>query len=149
MKVGVESPDQPDVIDLLRSSDAYMAALYPPESNHLVDVDQLTGPDVRFFVARDGNELMGCAALVKRSDDYAEIKRMFVKESKRGAGIGRLLLDAVFTEAAKFEVAFVRLETGVSQPEALGLYRTYGFRERPPFGNYRPDPLSLFMERRV
>jgi putative acetyltransferase len=43
----------------------------------------------------------------------------------------------------------LRLETGVRQPEALGLYRKLGYRERGPFGAYKPDPLSVFMEKRV
>jgi putative acetyltransferase len=41
----------------------------------------------------------------------------------------------------------LRLETGIHQPEALGLYRAAGFVERGPFGPYRPDPLSVFMEK--
>ena len=46
-------------------------------------------------------------------------------------------------------VELIRLETGVRQPEALGLYRKLGYRERGPFGAYRPDPLSVFMEKSV
>jgi putative acetyltransferase len=41
----------------------------------------------------------------------------------------------------------VRLEAGVHQPGALGLYRAMGFRERGPFGAHGPDPLSVFMEK--
>jgi putative acetyltransferase len=40
----------------------------------------------------------------------------------------------------------LRLETGISQLEALGLYERAGFRRRGPFGEYREDPLSFFME---
>ena len=149
MKVSIESPDQPDVLELLEASDAYMAALYPPESNHLLDVEQLKAPNVRFLVARSDDALLGCVALAKQSDEYAEIKRMFVTTAARGKGIGNVLMDAIFAEAERFDVAFVRLETGVSQPEALGLYRKYGFHERPPFGDYELDPLSVFMERAV
>ncbi len=43
----------------------------------------------------------------------------------------------------------VRLETGIYQPEAIGLYRKYGYVEIEPFGSYLPDPLSLFMEKRL
>jgi putative acetyltransferase len=42
-----------------------------------------------------------------------------------------------------------RLETGVKQPEALGLYRRLGYLERAPFGKYQIDPLSVFMEKRI
>ena len=37
----------------------------------------------------------------------------------------------------------------IHQPEAIGLYRAYGFTDIPPFGAYKPDPLSLFMEKRL
>jgi putative acetyltransferase len=43
----------------------------------------------------------------------------------------------------------LRLETGIRQPEALALYRSAGFRAIEPFGDYRPDPLSLFMEKTI
>ena len=43
--------------------------------------------------------------------------------------------------------SLLRLETGVLQPEALGLYRKLGYRERGPFGAYAADPLSVFMEK--
>ena len=43
----------------------------------------------------------------------------------------------------------MRLETGIRQPEAIGLYRSAGYAEIGPFGAYRPDPLSLFMEKRL
>jgi putative acetyltransferase len=29
----------------------------------------------------------------------------------------------------------------------VGLYRRFGYREREPFGEYRADPLSIFMEK--
>jgi putative acetyltransferase len=37
------------------------------------------------------------------------------------------------------------LETGIKQSEAIGLYRASGYRDCPPFGDYKSDPLSLFM----
>ena len=53
MNITQESPKQPDIIAMLEQLDAYFAALYPAESNHLMDIDSLTGPDVTFLVARD------------------------------------------------------------------------------------------------
>jgi putative acetyltransferase len=41
------------------------------------------------------------------------------------------------------------LETGIHQPAALSLYRSAGFIEREPFAPYLPDPLSVFMEKRI
>ncbi len=35
------------------------------------------------------------------------------------------------------------------QPEAMQLYRRNVYVEIGPFGDYREDPLSVFMEKRV
>ncbi|ATN34270.1 GNAT family N-acetyltransferase [Rhizobium sp. ACO-34A] len=137
------------VIALLEQSDAYMATLYPAESNHLLDVNSLEKPEVSFFVARKDGEIVGCCALVEAGDGTAEIKRMFVSPDARGLAIGRLLMEALEDGARTMGLGAIRLETGISQPEAIGLYRRFGFEEIPPFGSYRPDPLSLFMEKRL
>ncbi len=145
--VEIEAPDNPDVIDLLRMSDTYMANLYPSESNHLLDVDELKKPNTTLFVARQSEQALGCGCLVIHSVEYAEVKRMYVDESGRGKGIGKLLLETIIEQAKKLEVSLLRLETGIYQPEAKGLYEKYGFNEIGPFGDYEYDPMSLFMEK--
>lgn len=147
--IAEESPRQPAVIRLLELSDAYAASLYPAESNHLVDLSQLEQPTVSFFVARRHGEIVGCCGLVEAGDGTAEIKRMFVDPEARGLKIGKLLVSALEAKAAKLGLTAIRLETGIHQPEAIGLYRASGYVERPPFGTYLPDPLSLFMEKPV
>ena len=113
--IQIESPDQPDVRDLLAASDAYAAALYPAESNHMVDIDSLQGPEVSFFVARLDGKALGCASLVKKSTDYVEIKRMYVDEAARGSGLGKRLMEVLNDEAHRLGVNYLRLETGIHQ----------------------------------
>ena len=84
---------------------------------------------------------------VFRKAGYGEIKRMFVADAARGHGIGRRLLAAIESEARNFGLSVLRLETGIRQPAAIGLYRSCGYREVAPFGDYGPDPLSVFMEK--
>jgi putative acetyltransferase len=145
--IAAEAADQPEVHSLLAQSDAYMASLYPPESNHLVDVATLMQPNVRFFVARSDSRAIGCGALVLAGDGSAEIKRMFVLPEARRRSIGRRILEQLESAARAEGVTVIRLETGAKQPEAIGLYRAAGFQEIGPFGSYRSDPLSLFMEK--
>ena len=142
-----ESPHQADVARLIAALDAYQAALYPAESNHLLSLDALSTPDVRFFVARRGGEALGCGALRIDAEGYGEVKRMFVLPRARGLALGRRLLERIEAEARGNRLSCLRLETGIHQPEALGLYRAAGFVERDPFGEYAPDPLSVFMEK--
>ena len=149
LKVSRETPRQDDVVTLIRQSDALMQSLYPVESNHLVDIDSLAAPQVRFFVAREHGRALGCGAFVLGTDGHAEMKRVFVAPAARGKGIAGVLMEALEREAAKLGVTLMQLETGIKQPEAIALYRKFGYAERGPFGSYQPDPLSLFMEKRL
>jgi putative acetyltransferase len=142
-----EDPAQPDVIELLRHGETYSASLYPPESNHHFPLDALRRPEVRFLVARDAEGKALATGAVVLHDGWAEIKRMWVEEAVRGQGIARQVLDTLVAEAAGAGVDTLRLETGVVSHAALALYEKAGFQRREPFADYRPDPLSIFMER--
>ncbi|QEE47043.1 GNAT family N-acetyltransferase [Rhizobium sp. WL3] len=144
-----ETPRQAGVIRLLELSNAYAASLYPSESNHMVPLHELEEANVSFFVARFGEAILGCAALVATGEGSGEIKRMFVDEGARGLKLGMHLLEALEEKALQRDISVIRLETGIYQPEAIGLYRKAGYREIPPFGNYLADPLSLFMEQQL
>ncbi len=147
--LGLESPRQPDVARLLEALDAYQSSLYPPESNHFLDVEALAAPSVRFFVARRDREAVGCGALRIDQAGYGELKRMFVAPAARATRLGRRILERIEEEARREGLDRLRLETGIHQPEALGLYRSAGYVEREAFGEYKPDPLSVFMEKRL
>lgn len=147
--IAIEPPRQTEVMRLLELSDAYAASLYPAESNHMVDVATLEKPVVSFFVARREGTVLGCGALVAAEDGTGEIKRMFVAEAARGLKLGKRLIEAILERAGELSLSVVRLETGIHQPQAIGLYRAYGFTEIGPFADYRSDPLSIFMEKRL
>ena len=149
LEIGVESPDQPEVAALLESSDGYMAALYPAESNHLLDIASLMRADVTFIVARIDGRAMGCGAVVDSGEGWAEIKRMFVSPAARGRRLGRRLLEKLEAIAGERGATKLRLETGGRQPEALALYASSGFVEIGPFGKYGLDPFSIFMEKPI
>jgi putative acetyltransferase len=146
--VRLESPRQPDVPRLLSALDAYLESLYPPQSNHLLDVESLCAPNIRFFVARRGADPVGCGAL-RVEAGYGEVKRMFVAPEARGQNIGRAILRCIEDQAAREGLTLMRLETGIHQAAAHALYRSGGYAECAPFGEYRLDPLSVFMEKRL
>lgn len=144
----VDDPAVPEVGALIARLDAYQAGLYPAESNHQLPVEELRRPGVTFLTARVDGRLAGGGALVARGE-YAEIKRMFVLPEYRGLGLGRRLLAELEAHVRAAGFALARLETGVAQPEALGLYDWAGYRRRGPFGAYAEDPLSVFMEKEL
>jgi len=131
---------------LIGELDAYQEGLYPAQSNHLVPVDALRASNVVFLMAWLGPRAAGCAALLEQDGVYGEIKRMYVRPALRGQGVGGALLRELVSQARGRRLVSLRLETGIHQPEALALYERAGFARRGPFGDYREDPLSLFME---
>jgi putative acetyltransferase len=149
VRIGIEDPRQVELLAMLAESDRYYAALYPAESNHLLDASTLAGPEVIFLVARVPDRIAGFGAVVRHSAEFGEIKRMYVDPAMRGLKLGRSILTALENRARADGLPCLRLETGVKQPEAIALYRSAGYEEIPPFGDYQPDPLSIFMEKRL
>jgi putative acetyltransferase len=149
-RVAFESPQQPDVMALIAELDAYQDTLYPPESRHVVDVGALAQPHVLFAVARDAaGQALGCAAVVLEADGAGELKRVFVRPVARGQRVAQRLLQLLEATARDRGCRVLRLESGPSQPEALGLYARCGYARRGPFGGYADDPLSVFMEKAI
>ena len=142
-----EPPNQTEVIRLIEALDAHASALYPPESNHFLDITALSDPAVTFLVVRAGGEAVGCGAILLDPRGWGEVKRMYVRPDQRGRGIQVLAEIEAIASAARIDL--LRLETGIHNSEALALYRRAGFVEIPAFGDYVPDALSVFMEKRV
>ncbi len=144
-----ERPDQPDIVELIEALDAHAMSLYPPESNHLLDIASLCAPDVTFLVARINGEAQGIGALLHDARGWGEVKRMYVRPEWRGNRLGAVILEELEEVARQESLPVLRLETGIHNTDALALYRRAGFQDCAPFGDYAPDPLSVFMEKRV
>lgn len=149
LKIAVEDPSQPEIVALLRDGEAHSAKLYPPESNHHLPLSALRAPNVRFLVVRNANgRAIGTGALALNGA-WAELKRMWVIPEARGLGVSRIILEALQAHAHNEGVRILRLETGVDNHAALALYTKAGFKRRDPFGDYRADPLSVFMQKEL
>lgn len=123
-----------------------MESLFPPEDNHYLSVDALRVPEIRFFVAEDGEDVLGTIALA-RKDGYGEVKSMFVDPSARGRGVARALLRHVEGVAREMGVPVLRLETGNLLEAAIALYTAQGFQPCGAFGDYAVNGTSVFMEK--
>ncbi|SEP14957.1 putative acetyltransferase [Salinihabitans flavidus] len=139
-------PRDPQATALLEASQMLMRSLFSPEDNHYLPIDALCAPHIRFFVARKGDRLLGCAALADMGG-YGEIKSMFVDPETRGQGVGDRLLEQLEYEAREQGLPELRLETGNALHEAIRLYRRHGFTECEPFGDYEANATSVFMQR--
>ncbi len=144
-----ERPDSADAMQLIAELEAHLDPLYPRESRHGFSVEKLVSEAVAFFVTRHGGVPAGCGGVKLFGTEYAEVKRMYVRPRFRGSGLGKLMLDHLAEYSRQHGVAVLRLETGIHQAEAIGLYERSGFQRIPPFGAYREDPLSVFFEKRL
>ncbi len=141
-------PARTEVVRLIEQLDKYQSSLYPPESNHLDSLDELAKSNVFFLAAYSGSEICGIGS-VKRIDDYGEIKRVYVPPNQRGQGIAQAIVKKLEGHLTEQAVAYARLETGIHQTEALRLYEKLGYYRVGPFGAYKQDPLSVFMEKKL
>jgi len=119
----------------------------PPESVHAMPAERLRAPDITFFAAWDGEVLAGCGALKHLDAGHGELKSMRAAPAYRGRGVGRALLIHLLQEARARGYIRVSLETGRPAPfhPAQSLYRSHGFVECAPFGDYVSDTFSLCM----
>lgn len=149
LTVGREHPDQPEVLRFLASADERSSSLYPAESRHGLSLSALLAAEVRFFVARREGWPLGCGGYMLLPERSAEMKRLFVDPAVRGEGVGGAIVQAIEESSAKEGIRTLFLETGVKSHEAIRLYKHFGFVECGPFADYQPDPLSVFMTKKV
>jgi putative acetyltransferase len=103
-------------------------------------------PEGCLLLALQEDEVAGCAALRKSAEGVAEMKRLFVRPTFRGKGLGRVLAEAILDEASKAGYRSIKLDTIDSMKEAIALYRDLGFETTSPY-TYNPIPGAVFMER--
>jgi GNAT superfamily N-acetyltransferase len=105
-------------------------------------------PKGRLLLAIHAGQAAGCVALRDLGDGICEMKRMFVYSHLHGHGIGRALSDRVVAAARVAGYDRMRLDTSIGQAEAIGLYKSAGFKPIPPYYPL-PDDIKhwlVFME---
>jgi putative acetyltransferase len=142
-----------DVRLLIGELETVLAAEYSPEQRHGLSLEAIFQPHVRFFLARLRGAAVGCGG-VALFPDYAEVKRMYVREGARGQGVADAILGRIEAEVRGAGLALLRLETGDRQAAAMGLYARAGFQRCPAFGAYASMPpqsiaTSVFFEKWV
>jgi putative acetyltransferase len=131
-----------DVKLLVGELDAHLHSLYPKEQSHGLSVDAIFSEKrVRFFVAKVGDEVVGCGAvrLAEGKDEFVEVKRMFVRPAWRCKGVARKILTHLAAVARESGAHVLMLETGAKQHDAIKLYNNFGFESCKVFGDYKVE----------
>lgn len=101
------------------------------------------------IVYYDEGTALGCGAFKKYDAETVEIKRMFVIPEHRGKGIAHAVLTELELWAAELGYSHCILETGIKQPEAIGLYQKSGYTIIPNYGQYENVENSVCMSKTI
>jgi putative acetyltransferase len=149
MDIRPDPLEHPQVLALLREHLGSLAPTAPAESRHALDLAGLRAADVTFWCAWDGPALAGFGALRQLDPRHAEIKSMRTASTHLRRGVAARMLEHLIDVASARGYARLSLETGSMAffEPARRLYASFGFVPCAPFGDYRPDPNSVFMTR--
>jgi GNAT superfamily N-acetyltransferase len=121
------------------------------ESRLLSDLEGLRSVPARLYLAEINDEPVGIGALKPLTAEEAEIKRMYVRPSFRGFGVGRAILQQLIDDARTLGFKTVRLESAAFMHEAHALYRSFGFGPSTSYAGREfesiraVDDISVFM----
>jgi putative acetyltransferase len=152
VEIRIDDLSSPEIIELLEAHVAEMRRVTPnPESVHALALDGLRRPEVTFWSLRDGDRVAGCGAIRRIDSTHAELKSMRTSTAYQRRGVAAQILKHIESESMQMGLTRLSLETGVEDffAPARALYLRSGFAYCDPFGDYVPDPLSVFMTKAI
>jgi putative acetyltransferase len=123
----------------------------PVESVHALGLAELRKPDITFWSAWEGEELLGCGAIKQLDPKHGEIKSMRTAAEHLRKGVAKNILLQMLETAKARGYERLSLETGstIDFEPARMLYERLGFAYCGPFADYTDDPLSAFMTKEL
>ncbi len=151
MNIKLDDLSSEKVVQLIGGHLQNMTLHSPPESIHALGVEQLKKPDMTFWSAWERDELVGCGALKELDTRHGEVKSMKTSPNHLRKGVARKILQHIIKEAKIRGYKQLSLETGSMDAfiPARNLYEESGFRYCEPFADYRDDPNSVFMTKKL
>lgn len=145
--IAVETPLSDDVRSLVAALNETALALTPREFTHHLTAEQMAGPDMTVFVAREGGKAVAMGSLRRHPGGMGEVKRMYTMPEHRGQGIGKRILHEIEALARREGLTALALETGNNFDAALHLYRGAGFEASGPLLDYPATPYTAFFQK--
>ncbi len=147
MEIRKDNLEGPAIAALLQEHVRSAHEHTPPESAHVLNLDELQSPDITFWTVWQGQDLLGCGALKELDTKHGEIKTMRTDDAHRGKGVASSMLKHIIKEAESRSYSRLSLETGSMDAfaPARALYMRFGFEYQGPFADYKEDPYCVFM----
>jgi putative acetyltransferase len=145
--IAVETPLSDDVRRLVAALNETTLKLTPREFTHHLTVEQMAGPDMTVFVARDDGKAVAMGSLRRHPGGIGEVKRMYTMPEYQGQGIGKRILTEIEALARREGLGALALETGNNFDAALHLYRRAGFETCGPLLDYPASPYTAFFQK--
>ena len=138
--------DNLEVNDLLKKHFIELRSVSPAGSTHVLDIDGLKDPSIKFWSLWENKKLIGCGALKFLEKDHGEFKSIRVADEFRKKGIGERIINHLIKEAKKLEISKLSIETGAGEffAPARKLFNKFGFKKSEPFAHYKVDPNSCY-----
>ena len=143
--------DNPEVHELLTKHFVELRAASPEGSAHVLDIEGLKVPSIKFWSIWDEEKLIGCGALKFLDEGHGEFKSIRIADEFRNMGYGIKLLDHLIIEAKKNGIKKISLETGAGNffKPARKLFEKAGFKTCEPFAHYKIDPNSCYYSKEI
>ena len=138
--------DNSEVNNLLKKHFIELRSVSPAGSTHVLDIDGLKDPSIKFWSLWENNKLIGCGALKFLEKDHGEFKSIRVVDEFRKKGIGERIIKHLIEEAKKLKISKLSIETGAGEffATARKLFNKFGFKKSEPFAHYKVDPNSCY-----
>ena len=130
--------DNPEVNELLKKHFIELRSVSPEGSTHVLDIDGLKDPSIKFWSLWKNNKLIGCVALKFLEKNHGEFKSIRVADEFRKNGIGERIINHLIEEAKKLKITKLSIETGAGEffAPARKLFAKFGFKSCIPFAHY-------------
>ena len=143
--------DHPEVNKLLTKHFIELRAASPEGSAHVLDIDGLKVPSIKFWSLWENDKLMGCGALKFLDKEHGEFKSIRIHDDFRNMGKGIEVINHLIDEAKKLKVQRLSIETGAGAffEPARKLFNSSGFEPCEPFAHYKNDINSLYFTKLI
>ena len=138
--------DNSEVNDLLKKHFIELRSVSPAGSTHVLDIEGLKDPSIKFWSLWENNKLIGCGALKFLEKNHGEFKSIRVADEFKKKGVGERIINHLIEEAKKLKISKLSIETGAGDffLPARNLFSKFGFKSCPPFAHYKDDPNSCY-----